>query len=274
MFLLRLTLVLSIGALATGCDGERKPAAPSPLAGPTVTNLNITGSDAVLTGVPTVYHAVATLSDGSTREVAAVWTSSDLQVASVDNAGRFDGRAHGATNVTASYEGRSASKVVKVVNNYQGAWEGRSVVRVCEDSGIYRDGVFGGIYTDVAWCHVFHGVGSQHPVTLQLAQGGASLTEVTATLGYASDTLTGVVTADGRLSFGGTLNVWDWEGSAVVEKLHITGWETTLIAPGAMTGRWSENLVSLGAAGNVQTEHELVTMIRTPTTQRLPVRKR
>ena len=171
------------------------------------------------------------------------WTSGNPSVASVDNAGRLLGVAHGSTNLTASHEGRSASKTVHVVNNYEGNWAGTYVIRVCDDSGIYRDGVYSGIYTDVPYCQVFHRVGSVHPMTLALSQMGNNQSEVRGTLGGITADITGVVTADGRLNLAGTFSLLDFDGEIVTDTLHVA-WDTTLSAPGVMTGRWSENLVS------------------------------
>jgi hypothetical protein len=51
----------------------------------------------------------------------------------------------------------------------------------------------------------------------------------------------------------------------VSEVLQVGGWDN-LSGPDEMTGRWSENLVSVPAgAGNVYMEKELVTMTRTST---------
>ena len=89
----------------------------------------IAGPDAVLTGLSASYSVTATLSDGITGTVRPAWTSSNAEVASVDSGGRVEGRGHGSTNLTASYQGRSVSKTVQVVNNYGGTWEGSYVIR-------------------------------------------------------------------------------------------------------------------------------------------------
>ena len=167
----RLALVIVITAFATACNGKSNPAAPT---APAATDLTIIGVDAVRTGLVTNYTVTATLSDGTKREVTATWTSSNTGVASVDSAGRLVGVAHGSTDLTASHEGRSVSKTVQVVNNYDGHWEGTYVVTACNDSGIYRDGVYGPPYTDVPWCQAFDRVGSVHSITLNLSQGGGN----------------------------------------------------------------------------------------------------
>ena len=116
-------------------------------------------------------------------------------------------------------------------------------------------------YTDVAWCQAFNRVGSVHSISLTLSQSGSNQSVIRATDGV----LTGVVTADGRLNLSGTSNLLDDEGEIVLATLHIGAWDTTLIAPGVMAGRWAEDLVSVGPVGNVYSENQLVTMTRTPT---------
>jgi hypothetical protein len=261
MAVLRLALVV-ISVFATACTKNRSPAAPTAA---TATSLSISGVDAVRTDLFTNYTATATLSDGTTQGVTPTWTSSNTGVASVDSAGRLVGVAHGSTTLTASHEGLSASKTVHVVNNYEGNWAGTYVVRVCNDSGVYKDGVFGGIYADVPWCQANERVGSVQSIALVLSQMGSNQSEIRGGLGEGAADLTGVVTADGRLNLSGTLSLLDFEREFVTDTLHIGPWDTTLSAPGVMTGRWSQDLVSVGRVGNVYSENELVTMTRTST---------
>jgi hypothetical protein len=262
MAVLRLALVIVTSVFASACTGESNPVAPT---APTATNLSISGVDAVRTGLFTNYTATATLSDGTTRTVTPTWTSSHTGVASVDSAGRLVGLAHGSTNLTASHEGRSASKTVQVVNNYEGNWTGSYVIRACDDSGIYQDGIYAPPYEDVPYCQVHHRVGSVHSFELALTQMGSNLSEIRGTVPWGVGELTGVVTADGRLNLRGTLNLMDWYGEIVGATFHVGAWDTNLSGPGVMTGRWSENLVAVIGVGNVYTENELVTLTQTST---------
>ena len=120
----RLVSVLGLVAVGAGCSGK-SPAGPSQSTAPTITGLAIIGADAVLTSLSANYTVTATLTDGTTRSVTPAWTSSNPGVASVDGGGRLEGRIHGSTTLTATYEGRSASRNVQVVNNYSGTWDGR-----------------------------------------------------------------------------------------------------------------------------------------------------
>lgn len=247
-------------ALAAGCQGKN-PAAPSQSGAQTVTGLVITGVDAVLTGSVTSYAVTATLSDGTTRTVTPVWTSSDTGVGSVDSTGHLDGRTHGLTNLTASYEGRSVSKTVQVVNNYGGTWNGSYAIRACADSGDLTD-------HDGGWCRSRARVGTVWPVGLELAQTGSSLSEIRGTLSLGDvgvgDSVTGIVTADGRLNLTGTLHILDFYGEFLLGTVQIQPWDTNLTRPGVMTGRWSQNFSSMYfRIGNALTENELVTMTQT-----------
>lgn len=255
-----IVVVVVLIALAAGCQGKN-PAAPSQSAAQTVTGLVITGVDTVLTGSVTSYTVTATLSDGTTRTVTPVWTSSDPGVGSVDSSGRFDGRAHGSTSLTASYLGRDALKTVHVVNNYAGTWNGQYTIRTCDDSGDLND-------HDGGWCRGRVRVGTVWYITLVLSQTGSNLSEIGGTLGLedvnVGDKITGVVTADGRLSLTGTLHIHDFYGEFLLGTVQIQTWDTNLGGPGVMTGRWSQNFSSMYfRIGNALTENELVTMTQT-----------
>ena len=255
-----LMAVIVLIALAAGCH-DKNPAAPSQLAGQTVTGLVINGVDAVLTGSVTSYTVSATLSDGTTRTVTPAWTSSDPRVGTVDSTGRLDGRAHGSTNLTASYEGRSVSKTVQVVNNYAGTWNGNYVIRACADSGDLTD-------HDGGWCQTRVRVGTVWPIRLVLSQTANNLSEIRGTLGLrdvdVEDKITGVVTADGRLNLTGTLHILDFYGEFVLGTVQIQTWDTNLGGPGVMTGRWSQDFSSTYfRLGKAFTENELVTMTQT-----------
>lgn len=257
-----LIAVVVLTALAPGCHGKT-PVAPSQTAAPTVTGLAINGVDAVLTGSVTSYTVTATLSDGTTQTVTPTWSSSDPGVGRVDSTGRLDGRAHGSTNLIASYSGRDASKTVRVVNNYAGTWTGQYVIRACADSGDLND-------HDGGWCRSRVRVGSVWFIHLVLSQAGSNLSEIGGTLGLGdvdvADRIAGVVTADGRISLAGTLHILDFDGEILLGTVQIQTWNTNLDGPGVMSGRWSEKFSSLFSSHRVGTasmDSELVTLTQT-----------
>jgi Bacterial Ig-like domain (group 2) len=256
--------VLMIAGFGTACGDKPNPVGPNPPAAPTVANLVISGDDYVLTGSTTAYTATATLPDGSTRTVTPVWSSSAADVATVDNAGRLDGRAHGPTTLSAAHDGRSASKTVQVINDYGGSWSGRYIIKACSDSGIFRDGITG---DDVPWCQVLNRIGSER-FAFTLVQTGRNYSEIRGTFGPACDsftgsgTISGVVTADGRLNLEGTLKALDWFCDPDMD-LQLSGWNTNLDGAGNMTGGWAQNRIIFGQQGSAYEEVELVTMSRT-----------
>jgi hypothetical protein len=258
-------------ALAAGCS-NKSPAGPTPPAAPTISGLVITGADAVLTSVSATYIATATMSDGIMRTVTPTWTISNQSVASVDSAGHLEGRAHGSANLTATFEGRAASRAVQVVNNYRGSWSGRYVINVCDQRGFSR------------WCDTAGHAGRILPIALELSQTAANLSEIRGTLvlnpssydinqflypgapdvlGHIEQSLSGAVTSDGRLILAGssTIPAADWEGTFLFK---VASWETNLSGPGVMTGRLVQGL-HLVACCDAYQEDELVTMTQTST---------
>ena len=189
------------------------------------------------------YSVTATLSDGTTGTVRPAWTSSNAEVASVDSGGRVEGRGHGSTNLTASYQGRSVSKTVQVVNDYGGTWEGSYVIRACTDTGDLTD-------HDGGWCLSGAGrVGRVQSITMTLVQSGNNLNEITRSFVGSPDTITGVVSADGRLNFAArTWTVTDfYYHDVILEIVQASPWDLNLDGAGGMTGRWSEDLTSFVA---------------------------
>jgi len=98
---------------------------------------------------------------------------------------------------------------------------------------------------------------------MRLAQSGTNLTEITGTLGSFEEAITGVVTADGRLTLGGTFREWDWDTEIVEAIWQIHAWDSNLAGPDVMTGRWSEHLISFFRIGTADIDNEFVTITRT-----------
>ncbi len=252
----RLICVVALVALTTGC-GDKNPTRPTG-SGTGVTDFAITGPDAVLSGLSASYVGTATLADRSTRTVTAAWTSSNPAVASVDGSGRLDARSHGSTTLTATYDGRSVSKPVRVVNNYGGTWVGTYVIRACTDTGDLTN-------HDGGWCLAGPGrVGTVEGILLKLVQSGNNLSDVTGTIGSFRETVTGTVSPDGRLSLSGTLIVRDfYYDDITLETVQLGSWDTILDGSDGMTGRWSEDLTFLTwRIGTAHIENDLLAMRR------------
>jgi hypothetical protein len=80
-------------------------APPAPAGPPTVKAVSVDGTPPAI-GVTTQFHAAATLSDNSSREVtnAAIWRSSNTVIATV-NAGQVRGVNNGEVDIIATYQG-------------------------------------------------------------------------------------------------------------------------------------------------------------------------
>lgn len=245
-------------ALTLGCS-DRNPITPTQ-PGPAGTSLVISGPDAVLTGLSDDYTVAAASSDGTTRTIVATWTSSNPGVARINSSGHLEGRSPGSTTLTASSGGQSASRVVRVVNNYAGVWSGRFVIRACTDTGELTD-------HDGGFCLAGPGrLGNTGWITLTLVQGGSTLREITGKIGNYSEAITGEVSADGRLSLSGTVSERDFDHPYFKIATHtFSAWDTTLDGRDRMAGRWAEDFTSLvSCVGTAHIEHEVMTMTRAP----------
>jgi alpha-amylase len=242
--------------LTLGC-GDKNPVTPS-RPGPSSTGLTITGPDALLAGLSANFALTVTMADGTTRTVVPTWTSSNPEVARVDDSGRVEGRSHGSTTLTASSGGQSASRIVQVVNNYAGSWTGRFVIRACTDTGELTD-------HDGGFCLAGPGrLGSTGWITLTLVQRGSALSEITGTIGDYSEPIAGTVTADGRLSLSGTVTERDFDDPDFTIATHsLRAWDTKLNGSDGMTGGWSEDFASLvSCLGTAHIEREFLSMTR------------
>jgi hypothetical protein len=248
-----LTPVVLLAVFVTGCHGKSNPGAPSPpaMASRTIASLVIGGVEAVLTGSSTNYTATAIILDGTTRFVTPTWSSSNTDVASVDTAGRLDGRVHGLTTLTATLDGISATKAVQVVNNYGGSWVGEYVINGCDAP----PGVCALLEYDVF----------SFPIYLYVSQTGNGLNEISAILELASRdiraTFGGTVTSDGRLSLGGSSNIMD-RSDRIYAALHVGAWDTNLSGRDSMTGRWAQRLSVVQPPYDEYQENELVAMTK------------
>ncbi len=246
--------------LMSACGSDESlttPSTPTAPSTPTVSSLTINGLDAIRTGFFSDYTATASLSNGTSQAVTPSWSSSNTGVATVDANGRLSGLSHGSMALAASYQGMNASKNVSVVSNFGGSWVGTYVIRACDQAGVFAS---------ARWCQGLGGVGSILPVTLTLSQTGSDRTQVTGSLALGdgvAGNISGNVTGDGRLILGGSFTV---TSSGVTFQFVFGGWETQLVSPGQMRGRWAQSQTAIGVTGNAYQEVEIVTMTQTSTT--------
>lgn len=129
-------LVFLIGAAAAsvgGC-GSKKPSEPSR----TIVDLRITGPNALLISQTGNYTATATYSDGGSSVESATWTSSSTAVAEISSGGQLTALTRGSTNVSAAFNGRTATFGVEVTNPLVGEWVLTASANPGNPSGINR----------------------------------------------------------------------------------------------------------------------------------------
>jgi hypothetical protein len=108
----------------TGGTPPPPPGSPSPAPGPgvppapnlTVQSLTITGSNTVPAGRSAQLTAIATMSDGSQKDVtgSANWRSDNMLVALITQSGLLTGLTSGSNVVRATYDGKDAQKPITV----------------------------------------------------------------------------------------------------------------------------------------------------------------
>jgi hypothetical protein len=90
-----------------------------------VTSIAVTGSTPIV-GVTSQFTATATLSNGTTQSVTskATWQTSNVAIATVNNAGAVTGVGPGDVDITATYQavaGRARITVVQATFTITGA---------------------------------------------------------------------------------------------------------------------------------------------------------
>ena len=244
----QLVSALALVTLTMGC-GSKPPTSPTAVT-PAVTGLAIHGAEAILTGAAADYTVAVTLSDGTSKAATPAWTSSNPAVATINDAGRLEGRSHGSTILTASSAGQTVSKTIRVINNYGGSWDGQFVVNGCNAP----PGACASLEIDFF----------SFPVSLTVSHSESDPGQVTAefvlpTFGQLQSLLSGNVTADGRLNLSGSAPLTN---GGVSGTFTVGAWDTILVDGNSMKGHWVQRLTLVKPAYDEIMENELVTMKR------------
>jgi len=176
-------------------DDNGNPTAPSTPAS-NVNSITVNLADSIKVGETTQASGTANMSNGSTQAVSSGWQSDNPQVATVTSTGAVAGVGNGRATIFVVQGGRQGQKVIRVVPDYQGVWQGRYTVNACVDSGIIRSA--GG-------CASFF-PGSSAPYGLTLTQSGEAVSG-RMTLGQATtEAISSPIAADGGLQFNTVVN--------------------------------------------------------------------
>ena len=86
----------------------------NPNPSPTLSTISISGPDSVSKGSTATYTCTATYSNGTTKAVTPSWSVSPTSYATITSGGVLTGKSAGTVTVTASYGGKTATKIVTV----------------------------------------------------------------------------------------------------------------------------------------------------------------
>ena len=116
----RLLLWSLLVVLAPACSGNGSSPVSPTTAPPTVASLTVVGPSIVVRGSSATYTVTARLADGTliANATPVIWTTDNVSVATLTDQGRLTAHGAGTATIRATYEGRSATAVVRVpVNN-------------------------------------------------------------------------------------------------------------------------------------------------------------
>ena len=117
--------------------------------------------------------------------ITPAWTSDNTSVATVDAAGTATGVAAGQATLTASYQGKTATRGLRVIPDYAGRWAGNWGVTSCSVQGDFV----------ANWCDPVRN--GSFPATLDILQA-KDVVSATWTLQEATGAAQGNIAGDGR----------------------------------------------------------------------------
>lgn len=196
---------------------NKAPQTPSP----TVTTLAVSpATDLIRIKATEKFSVTATYSSGTVEAVTPSWASDNSTVASVDAAGTVTGVSSGQANITASFQGKTASRTLRVVPDYTGTWAGTWTVTSCQVQGNFRSD----------WCGPLQG--NSFPATLTIDAQSRDVVSGRWTLQDSNGTVQGTIATNGTLALTGSSLQ-----SGV--RIDISSWQTTSTDNRAMTGTFT-----------------------------------
>jgi len=225
-----------------GGDGSPTPTTPTPTT-PTATSLSISGTENLRTGQSQTYTATVALSNGTSQAATnPTWASDNQSVMTITSAGQAAALTHGSSTLTATAQGLSATRAVKVYHDYQGTWTGSYRIRVCDEQGDFQR----------LFCGDLFARGTLLPLRITLTQPGSTASG-TLELGTIVNTLSGGI-FDNRHFVGAANGTFSASGITFTNR---TGTLDILSSATGLTGTIINTITASGVAGNVYIEADL-----------------
>ena len=223
-------MLLGLAACGSDRDGGN-PAAP----GAGVVELTISPATDFLKLKGTErFVATARLSSGLTEAVTATWTS-DASAVTVDGSGLATAAAVGSATITAAYQGRTATRTVRVLPDYGGRWAGTFFVTSCAVEGAFR----------AEWCAPVRG--ASFPARLDIVQTRDVVSGTWTLQEDATGAVQGTISPSGALALTGTV----FQGGVAIS---ISAWESLSTDNANMTGRFTLTWSAPGGAARTEVE--------------------
>lgn len=239
-----LVIILLLATVACG-DGNGGLTAPSPTV--VITGLSITpAADLIKLRTRETFTATVTFSNGNSRPVPAVWGSDDPEIVAVDSSGLATGTGSGQTTIFADYEGHRATRLVRVVPDYHGLWQGDWRAAGCTEQGDWC-GLCREFQTGMVW-----------GLELDVAQNQEAITG-TVDFGRSAGPVSGVIDLDGHMELSGayTITIADQD-----IRISVTDWETITTDNEQMTGRFRATMQACWCQGSLSVDAQLRVVVK------------
>jgi Big-like domain-containing protein len=245
-------LAFAAAITLAACGGESPPpTGPTPPTPSTPRSLAISPDTAFLKVNQTeTFSGTLTMSDGQTQSVQPTWQSDNTSVLTFDGGGTARGLRNGTATITASNQGLSTTRLIRVAPDYQGTWAGDYVVVRCDATAEYRAADF---------CHPERGfaVGRLLAVFFAFTQQRESISG-DMDLGALEGTASGSLDGNGQLTGSGNA-VFTAEGVPVVFAVG----PLVLNADGnRLTGRFTVTMTIAGVPGQGVFDADIKTVTR------------
>jgi Bacterial Ig-like domain (group 2) len=244
--------IILCALLLSSCGGSQSsPVAPTPVApltpAATLVSLSITAAtQTVLVGSSHTITATGRFSDGSSRVVAASWSSTAPDVINVDSDGRLTALGAGMASIAASFGGHSASADFRGLPDFAGQWAVEWRLIGCDVPARWGDG----------FCNVDGTIEG----TLTLARTDGDRVSGTYDNGVGWDgSVTGQVSIDGTLTITGRMGS---QRSTQRWTADLDQWGTRLSSSAGMTGGYREILTLVGESDLGTVSFEVVSARR------------